>query len=210
MSEKLKKAWFNEATSEYFTPKCRLLYPTLIEPKVNKKFPNNPPKYSASLLIPASADISVIVGEVQRQVVALYGNDWKELDPAVKLPVKKTKNFEALKDFAEEYPHFLRVSANADYPPSVFGPDLKPAKKEASEIYGGRWCVAALNIWGPKPENKNINRFIGLGVQRVQLLDHDDPIATGRVATAEGFDAAAISGNSDSVFAGGDNDGLLD
>ena len=206
MSEKHQKAWFNEQTSEYFTPKGRLVYPTLIEPKINKKFPTNPPKFSATLLIPKSADIGVISAEILRQTEALYGKDWKELDPAVKMPIKKTKNFESLAEYAEEYPMFLRVSANAEYPPALFGPDLKPAKKEASEVYGGRWAIMALNIWGPKPENKNVNRFIGLGVQRVQLLDHDDPIATGRINTADGFEAAAAGSGASS---GGDTDDVF-
>ncbi len=205
MSEKHKKAWFNEQTSEYFTPKVRLVYPTLIEPKINKNYPNNAPKYSATLLVPKSADIAVITAEIQRQAEALWGKNWKEADPAVKMPLKKTANFEKLAEYAEEYPYFLRVSANAEYPPAIFDPKLQPAKKEASEIYGGRWCVAALNIWGPKPENKNVNRFIGLGVQRVQLLDHDDPIATGRLATADGFEAASNAGAS----SGGDTDDVF-
>jgi hypothetical protein len=190
MSEnpKLKVAWFNEATNEFFTPKVRLVYPTLLEAKANKKYPTNPPKFSASALVPKTADIGAIIGAVQKLAQELYGVNWKEKE--VKLPIKKTAAFDKLAEYAEAYPLMIRTSANADFPPFLLGPDAKPLlKREASEVYGGRWAVMALNVWGPKPENKDVNRFISLGVQRVQLLDHDDPIASGRVATAEGFDS---------------------
>lgn len=197
---KMIKAWFNAPTNEYFTPKVRLVYPVLIEPKINNKFPNNPPKFSTIALVPKAADISVIVAEVQRIAASLYGADWKKKaaeDPAlaVKMPIKKTANYEKLAEYAEEYPLFINVSANADFAPALFGPDTKPIDKTKSgEVYGGRWAVLALNAWGPKPENKNVNRFVSLGLQRVQLLDHDEPIATGRIGTAEGFEAFAGAG----------------
>jgi hypothetical protein len=138
--------------------------------------------------VPKSADIGVIIAAVQKLAQELYGANWKEKE--VKLPIKKTAAFDKLAEYAEAYPLMIRTSANADFPPFLLGPDAKPLlKREASEVYGGRWAVMALNVWGPKPENKDVNRFISLGVQRVQLLDHDDPIASGRVATAEGFDS---------------------
>ena len=202
---KLLKAWYNEATNEYFTPKIRMVYPTLLEPKVNRQFPNNAPKFSSLCLVPKAADISAIAAAVQKFAADLYGADWKAKaadDPtlAVKMPIKKTANNEKLAEFAEDYPFVISVGANKDYPPALFGPDTKPlVKREASEVYGGRWAIMALNVWGPKPENKNINRFVSLGVRRVQLLDHDDAIATGRIGTAEGFEAietATIGGGS--------------
>lgn len=195
---KLKIAWFNEATNEYFTPKVRFVYPVFLEPKINKKFPNNPPKFSGIGLVPKDANIDVIVKEVQRLAASLWGADWKTKaadDPAlaVKMPIKKTANYEKLAEYADEFPLMLNVSANADFPPAVFGPDTKPVPKDKTgEVYGGRWGVMALNVWGPKPENKNVNRFVSLGLQRVQLLDHDEPIATGRIGTAEGFESADI------------------
>lgn len=207
-------AWLNEATNEYFTPKVRFVYPVFLEPKANKKFPANPPKFSGIALVPAAANIDVIVKEVQRLAASLYGADWKtkaQDDPAlaVKMPIKKTANYEKLKEYAGDFPMFFNVSANAEYPPAVFGPDKKPIDRTngAKEVYGGRWGVMALNVWGPKPENKNINRFVSLGLQRVQLLEHDEPIATGRIGTADGFEAADIgapssggNGSADDLF----------
>lgn len=209
---KLLKAWLNEATGEYFTPKVRFIYPVLLEPKVNKKFPTNPPKFSAVALVPKDADISVIAAEVSRFAASLYGADWKakaQEDPAlaVKIPIKKTANNEKLAEFAAEYPLLINVSANLDFPPAVFGPDKKPiAKDSTGEVYGGRWGVMALNVWGPKPENKNINRFVSLGLQRVQLLDHDELIATGRIGTAEGFEEASVSAKSGGTANGSADD----
>lgn len=199
---KLLKAWFNDKTGEYFTPKVRLVYPTLLEAKINRKYPTNPPKFSSTALVPKAADISALTAAIEKIVADLYGADWRKKaadDPAlaIKMPIKKTANYERLADYADEYPLMLRVSANAEYPPALFGPDTKPlVKREVSEVYGGRWAVMALNVWGPKPENKNVNRFVSLGVQRVQLLDHDEPIATGRIATADGFEGFDIGESS--------------
>lgn len=215
MVDKIKTAWLNEATGEFFTPKVRFVYPVFLEPKINKKFPSNPPKFSGIALVPKDADISVIVAEVNKLVTSLYGADWKAkaaADPqfAVKLPIKKTALYEKLAEHAEAFPMFLNVSANADFPPAVFGPDKKPiAKDSTGEVYGGRWGVMALNVWGPKPENKNINRFVSLGLQRVQLLDHDEPIATGRIGTADGFDAADVGSSSGGKPGNGSADDLF-
>ena len=67
---------------------------------------------------------------------SLYGADWKakaQEDPslAVKMPVKKTANYDKLKEYADDFPTFLNVSANADFPPAVFGPDKKPIDRES-------------------------------------------------------------------------------
>lgn len=191
---KLVRAWHNEATGEYFSPKVRMLYPTLIEPKVNQRYPQGGPKFSVTGLVPKAANIDVLKEAVAKFAKELYGESWSSPELAVKLPIKQTKFFEKLKDYAEEYPFFIRTGANPEYPPSLFGPDLKPAKREATEIYGGRWAIFAMNVWGPKPENKNVNRFVNLGLQRVQLLDHDDVLSTGRIATADGFEAADFGG----------------
>lgn len=198
--DKMKTSWLNEKTMEIFTPKIRMVYPTLLEPKINKKFPTNPPKFSALGLVPKDATIDVLKAEVMKIAVGLYGNDWQKKaqdDPAfaVKMPIKKTANYEKLAEYAEDFPFFINVSANQDYPPALFGPDTKPlANRSATEVYGGRWAIFAVNVWGPKPENKNVNRFVSIGVQRVQLLDHDEPIATGRIGTAEGFEGVSVSG----------------
>jgi hypothetical protein len=210
--DKLKTAWLNEATGEYFTPKVRFVYPVFLEPKINKKFPTNPAKFSGIGLVPKDANIDVLIAEVTRFAASLYGADWRAKaaeDPAlaVKIPIKKTANNDKLKEYAEDFPFVINVSANADFPPAVFGPDRKPIPREKSgEVYGGRWGVMALNVWGPKPENKNVNRFVSLGLQRVQMLDHDEPIATGRIGTADGFEASDVgakssgNGSSDDLF----------
>lgn len=193
---KLLKAWYNEPTEEYFTCKIRLAYPALIEPQVNKKFPNNPAQFSTSGLVPKGGDISVIQQAVIAFAERMYGANWK--DKEVKLPIKKTAAYDKLAEYADEYPLFIRTSANVDFPPILFAANLAPFDKtRRQDIYGGRWAVLALNLWGPKPEKKDINRFVSLGLKRVQLLDHDDVIASGRITTPDGFEAVsggAVSG----------------
>lgn len=212
MSDKIKTAWFSEATNEYFTPKVRLVRPNLFEPRESKKFPGNP-TFNTIALVPGDADITVILQAVQQIAAHLYGPDWKAKaaeDPAlaIKMPIKKTANYEWIKEYADEYPLFLNAKTWPDYPPTIFGPDLKPVDRTRDkEAYSGRWAIIATQPYGPKPEKKNINRYVSLGLQRVQLLDHDEPIVTGHIGTAEGFEPASASappmasiGSADELF----------
>jgi hypothetical protein len=205
---------FNEATGEFFLPKLRLVYPKLLTPEINKKYPNNPPKFSSLGLIRAEDDISLLNAEVAKLAVSLWGATWKETgqeDPgkAVKLPVKKTKFNERIAEYAEAFPFYVSVGANREYPPVVFGPDkTKYDETKHGAIYGGRWAIFAVDVWGPTPDKKDVNRFISIGLKRAQLLDHDEPIATGRIGTADGFEVADVgaatkaggNGSADDLF----------
>lgn len=190
---KLLNAWFNEDTQEFFLPKLRMVYPKFLKPEINKQYPNNDPKFSGLGLIPKAANIDVILEAVNKVTVSLYGANWKDKDPAVKRPIKKTSGNDKLAEYAEEFPFFVSVGSTQDYPPAVFGPDAKPFKGEQSEVYGGRWAIYTVDVWGPKPEKKDVNRFVSLGIKRVQFLDHDERIASGGgIRTNDGFEAADV------------------
>jgi Protein of unknown function (DUF2815) len=73
----------------------------------------------------------------------------------------------------------------------LFNPDTSPFKGDASEVYGGRWCVATLR---PYAYNAKQNKGVALGLQRVQLLQHDDRIGGGRVYSSDGLDSVDIAG----------------
>lgn len=190
---KLLTSWFNEDTQEFFTPELRLVYPKFLKPEINKSYPANPPKFSGLGLIPAAANIDVLREAVIKLAVSLYGAKWKDKDPAVKMPIKKTVSNDKLAEYADAFPYFISVGSTQDYPPAVFGADAKPFTGDQSEVYGGRWAILTVDVWGPKPEVANVNRFISLGVKRVQLRKHDERIGTGGgVRTNAGFEAADV------------------
>lgn len=197
---KLLQAWKNEATGEIHLPKGRLVWPALIEAKRSRKFPDRAPQFSSGILIPKAANIDALVEEISRVGVEVHGKSWK--DKPLHKCLKKTGTVDKLAEFADEFPFFLNATANEGFPPFVFGPNAKPFAGDASEVYSGRWAVITGNAWGSKTGQGNI----GWNLNRCQLLDHDEAIAGGRVATAEGFEAvevggAAPSGGEGSAFA---------
>lgn len=187
---KFLTAWKNEKTGEIHSPKLRLVYPTFFEAKINRTLPEGPankPKFSCLGLIPKNADISMMIEDVKRAGLEKMGKDWSTLVIDSKRPILATKNFLKLAEFADEFPFVLKASANAEYPPFIFGPDAKRVT-DHSQAYNGRWAVIAGGAWGYTTGSKGIGWNLG----RVQLLDHDEVIAGGRVETAEGFEAVGI------------------
>src|SRR5262249_31166701 len=117
----------------------------------------------------------------------------------LRTPFLATADFEKLADHAEEFPFFIRMSANEEYPPYIFGPDLKPVQDQ-SQVYGGRWAKIGVRAYAYDAKG---NKGVSFGLSRVQLLDDADPIGGGRVATAEGFEAVNVAGkpkNADAVW----------
>jgi hypothetical protein len=92
----------------------------------------------------------------------------------------------------------IRAAANEGFPPFIYGPNAQPFKGDASEIYSGRWAVVAGNFFG----YDNVSKGVSFGLNRIQLLDHDDAIAGGRVATNAGFEPVEVSGTSFDVGGG--------
>lgn len=204
---KFLTSWFNEDTNEFFLPKLRMVYPKFLEPEINKQYPTNPPKFSGLGLIPKEANIDVILEAVNKLTVSLYGANWKDKDPAVKRPIKKTSGNDKLAEYAADFPFFVSVGSTQEYPPAVFGPDAKPFTGSKADVYGGRWAIYTVDVWGPKPEKKDVNRFVSLGIKRVQLLDHADKIASGGgIRTADGFIAADIGSDPSGATASSTDD----
>lgn len=180
---KFDTAWLNADTDEVHSPKGRLVYPTLLEPRGIKGDADSKPKFSVTLLLPAAANYDALKKLIAETAQAKFGNDWAK--KKLKFPMHKTADFEKLAEEKDAYPIFLRASANPDFPPFVFGPDAKPFKGEPSEIYGGRHAIVTVRAFAYDTAG---NKGVAFGLQRVQLLDHDEPIAGGRVATASGFE----------------------
>lgn len=184
---KFLTAWLNEDTGEIMSPKLRFVWPNFLVAKANKKVPDSKPKFNCVGLIPAAANIDAIKAEIARAAEEKHGKKWKTIK--LRMPLSKTEDEPKLAEFAADFPYVLKPSANEDFPPFVFGPDGKPFKGAPSDIYGGRWGIIAGGAWGYDTGSSGV----GWNLNRVQLLDHDEPIGGGRVETASGFDAADIA-----------------
>lgn len=186
---KFLTAWYDEKTDEWHLPKGRLVYPTLLEPKAFKKnrAPDAPKKFSTTVLIPAAATLDGLKKAMVETAIARFGSDWQKKN--LRNPLIKTVDDAKLGEYAEAFPMFARTGTGADYPPFVFGPDAKRFTGDPSDIYSGRWAVVTVRPFA----FDNEGRGISLGLQRVQLLDHDEVIAGGRIETASGFEAVSVA-----------------
>lgn len=182
----LLKAWKNEDTGEIFSPKLRLVWPNFLVAKANRKVPDSKPKFNCVGLIPKAADIEAIKEEIYRAAAEKHGVKWKTIK--LRMPLGKTEDEPKLAEYAGEYTYVLKPSANEDFPPIIFGPDAKPFKGASSEIYGGRWAIITGGAWGYTTGSLGV----GWNLNRVQLLDRDEPIGGGRDTSNAGFEAADV------------------
>lgn len=229
MATKYDTFWTNEETGEIHTPKARMAWPTLLEPKRIKDKPDSKPKFSVSLLVPKTADVNPLAKAIAEALKTKFGAAWLKPDAGkiasasdmldkinkkLICALKKTVDHEKLAEYAAEFPFVLSCSANEDFPPFIYGPDAKKFAGGASEIYAGRWATSAGKLWA----YDNVSKGVLFGLNRIQLLDHDEPIAGGRVATSSGFESvggtefdvgsgkatAAKAASADDVFGDGD------
>jgi hypothetical protein len=175
------------------TPKGRLSFPQLF---VAKKAPGaDKEKFGVSLLIPPTADLSLLVQAVKD----CAKEKWGDKQPAkLKSPFLKAEDYD--REGYEKGWILIR-------PTSITKPGVVDATGanvvDESQVYPGRWASLSLR---PFAYDTNGNRGVSLGMQNVQLLDHDEPIG-GRARAEDEFepvgDVAAASGgaaSADSVF----------
>ncbi len=183
--------WLNEETGEIHTPKFRMVYPVLppMEPRGIKGDDKSKPSFGVTALLRKACDLTLLKVEMSAALKGKFGADWAK-KKGYKLCLLKTEDQERLADFVEEFPNILRMRANEGFPPFVYGVNAKPFTGAVSEIYSGRWATAAGKLFA----FDNVSKGISFSLNRIQLLDQDEPIAGGRVATASGFEAVDTGG----------------
>lgn len=186
---KFDTAWKNDETGEIHTPKARMVYPTLLEAKRIKDKPDSKPKFTVTLLLPKAANIDLLKAGLVEALKGKFGAEWQK-KKGLNFPLLKTEDQERLQQYAGEYPLILRCSANQEWPPFVYGPDAKQFNGSPSDIYSGRWAVVAGTFYA----YDNVSKGVNFGLNKIQLLDHDEPVAGGRVATASGFEQVSVKG----------------
>lgn len=198
---KIDTAWKSATSGEIYTPRLRMIYPTLLEPRAIQSDPNSKPKFSLTLAVPKAlmgAPMKAITDGLTEALVAKFGKDWKT-KKNLKFPLLKTEDQERLAEIADDYPLILRLSANVGYKPTIINPDTSFYDGDGSDIYSGRWAIAAGKFYA----YENVSKGVSFGLNRVQLLDNADPIAGGRVATNEGFESYEGAGYGTEYSVGG-------
>ena len=177
------------ASGNIRTPKGRMVYPSLFEPSLPKgETDKEKARYQVTLLIPKGANIDVLKAAV-KEVLDENVSEAKRKTTKVKTPFLKTEDQERFAEFAEDYPVMIRC--NAKFKPEVVSPTAKAvsADDEADEVYSGRF--ARITVRPFFYDHPTGGKGVSLGLQNVQLLDHADPIAGGRVRAESEFEAVS-------------------
>lgn len=182
------KAYKHEKTGNLMTPKCRIAWPELFVPKGMKGEPADKAKHQITLLIPKDADISVLKTAAAEAATEKFGKKTSGL----RSPFRKTEEKDNLAELAEDFPYY--ITARSKDRPGVVGPSGKPVD-DPEQVYSGRWAKVSLQVFGYDTAG---NKGVSFGLQNVQLLDHDEPLAIGggRVSAEAEFEAVeGVAGN---------------
>ena len=195
MSDNFMKAFKSPKSGNIIMPKMRMMYANLITPGFPSKNEKDPKKkqWSVTGLIPAGADLSVLREEIDAVVAANLTPAQRE-KTKLKLPIGDTASDSSLAIYADDFPHFIRTNTKCfdrqgkprPAPEVVSGSTGKPVLEadEPDELYNGRWFRPSLNPYLYDVENKGVS----LGLVNVQLLQHDEPLAGGKVKADREFE----------------------
>lgn len=195
------------STGNIITPMGILLYAHQSFQHTDK----NPDKYNISICFKDS-DLKLLKEEMGKIAMELSGNDKQR---AVKMvndrfidPLNKPKGG---KPENAKLEGFTMINVSSKYLPDFVLPNGKkcPVENLQNECYSGRWGRITVNCYKPK----SVSNLIGVGLQNIQLLDHDTPLSyvkpegENEFGAVEGAEAPAIeSSNSnnqsvDALFA---------
>lgn len=180
------------------TPKCRLSYVYLEKPNPKAKVTSGKNagsfKYTVSLLIPKTADISLLQKAAQAAAVEEHGAEkvkaWMEMGKfnSPFLDAFKASRTEKNPGGDERMKDFILIRTDSLERPGIVESDGKSIGDNFSGVYSGRWAFVTLNasaypaIDGGKP---GVKFYLG----NIQLLDHDERLGGGRPSAEDEFEA---------------------
>ena len=145
--------------------------------------------WNGALLVPPNCDFTLLKNKMG--VIALDKLDGDETR-AKKMVEKRFLDPNDLpnggKPAGPEFKGWTLIRCSSQQAPDFAGPDGKkiPPEQVAREAYSGRWASFSVNpYWSSNDENPGV--FIGL--QNVQLLDHDDNLGAVKARADDEFGA---------------------
>ena len=182
------------------TPKGRMVYPSLFNPSLPRgETDKDKAKYQITLLIPKGSDITALKDAVKETMDENVSEKMRKTTK-IKTPFLKTEDQPRFAEYAEDFPVLIRF--NAKFKPDVVTPKgdrTVTEEEEADEVYSGRWArVSCRAFFYDHPTG---GKGVSLGLQNVQLLDHDEPVAGGRVKGTAEFEPAGDDDLDDDMMA---------
>jgi len=198
--DKFKKAEKNERGT-LFSPAARMMYASLFVPTSPDREDNSQGKlqYGLTILIPADFDLSAIEKDVEEIINKEHKPANATLRAKIKTPILETAGQESLAALAEEYPYFIRIASKAydkngqkRQKPGVIDARAQPIAEDDApdQLYNGRWCRVSMRAyaWTHATGGKGVS----LGLNNVQVLWNDDPLAGGKASAESEFEAVEV------------------
>lgn len=201
------------ASGNIRTPKCRLRYVYFETPNPKAKVTsgNNAGrlKYTCALLIPKTADISLLKQAAQAKAIEEFGAEkFQALVQSGKFNTPFLDAFE--KSRTEKNPagdermkRFIMMRVDSLTRPEIVEANGKPIGDDYSGVYSGRWAFVTLNV-SAYPAIDGGKAGVKFYLGNVQLLDHDEKLGGGKPAAEDEFEpvGGGEAGTTDSVFSG--------
>lgn len=192
------KAYIHPVSKNLMTPKVRLAWTSLFSPQKMRGQDDAQAKYQVTILFPKGVDIEVLKTAAAAAAKEKFGDKVK----GIRSPFRKSDEKEQLSELAEEFP--LYIAARSKDRPQIVGPNGKMVD-DPEQVYAGRWARVSLQAFA---YDQSGNKGVSFGLQNVQLLDNDEPLAIGgaRISAEAEFEAVeGVSGDdaksSDNLFA---------
>lgn len=158
----------------------RLSYPHIFKPQKNERGED---RYTLALLLPPDTDFKPIKSALDKAAVEKFGADRS------KWPSKMRKPEDVLQDAEEKYGVQFKgwkyVNAGSGEPPGVVNAMLEDVS-DVREAYPGRWARISAAAYGYDNKTKGVT----IGLNNVQLMKHDEPLA-GKPRAQNDFDVVA-------------------
>ena len=177
---------YNNIPTKVLTGEVRLSYVNLIQPRANNNDPNAEPKYSATLLIPKSAEVVYqnILSSIEAAAADAQSKIWNGVRPPI-LPIP-IHDGDGVRENGTPYGPECKgcwvITASTKQKPQVVHQSDINTELLPQDIYSGMWGRVTINFFGYARAGK---KGIGCGLGNVMKTRDDEPLSGGASAAAD-------------------------
>jgi len=180
------------SSGNIITPSGRASYAQyLVAPQENQ---GGKLKYNLNLLLPADRNLDELKKKMGKIALEKLDGDKTRAKNMIEKRFLDPNNLPNNgKPAGDEFEGWTLLRASSDYKPKFVYPNGQevPAEELSKDVYSGRWVRATLNpYWSANKENPGV--FLGL--QNIQLLDHDENLGVSIPEATDEFGAVSDEG----------------
>jgi hypothetical protein len=161
----------------------RMSFPHFFEAQKNDRGED---RYSTAFLMPPGYDTKPIVEALTNAAIKKFGPDRTKWPKGMRGPAQVLRDCADSEHYAALPPGWKFINCSSPDQPGIVDANLTDVT-DKRQVYPGRWARITVNAYGYDAKG---NRGVTLGLNNVQLLKHDEPLAGKRPAKSE-FDVMA-------------------